>query len=172
MADPPEGKELQLKSADAAAAAIQPSNEERHDAPSDPSDSDNKELATGEKHDVDTDDIAMAASPHRLDVTKSVATDASYATSPPATKARPWYRQVNPLRWGGVPPVPKERIVSREYTAGFFSKLTFQWMTPLMTVSRIVAFDCPQIGIPSSVALSLLCPQGVAKLTPRPTTCR
>ncbi|KJK74072.1 Oligomycin resistance ATP-dependent permease YOR1 [Metarhizium anisopliae BRIP 53293] len=134
MADPPEGKELELKSPDAAAAAaIQPSNEERHDAPSDPSDSDNKELATGEKHDGDTDDIAMAASPHRLDVTKSVATDASYATSPPATKARPWYRQVNPLRWGGVPPVPKERIVSREYTAGFFSKLTFQWMTPLMT---------------------------------------
>ncbi|KAG8405028.1 ATP-binding cassette transporter yor1 [Metarhizium acridum] len=115
-----------------AAAAIQPSNEERHDAPSDPSDSD-------EKHDDDTDDIAQAASPNRLDVTKSVATDVSDATGapstgqPPPAKAKPWYRQINPLRWGGVPPVPKERIVSREYTAGFFSKLTFQWMTPLMT---------------------------------------
>ena len=32
------------------------------------------------------------------------------------------------------PPVPKERTVSREYTAGWFSRLTFQWMNPLMTV--------------------------------------
>ena len=43
---------------------------------------------------------------------------------------------MNPLRWGGIPKVPDERLVSREYQAGFFSKLTFQWMTPLMSVSR------------------------------------
>jgi hypothetical protein len=42
----------------------------------------------------------------------------------------------NPLK-RNPPPVPKERIVSREYTAGWFSRLTFQWMNPLMTVRSL-----------------------------------
>lgn len=46
-----------------------------------------------------------------------------------------WYKRVNPLKWGAKPPVPKEREVSAEYKAGFFSRLTFQWMAPIMTVS-------------------------------------
>lgn len=33
------------------------------------------------------------------------------------------------------PPYPSERIVSPEYTAGIFSRLTFQWMSPMMSVS-------------------------------------
>ncbi|KJZ69048.1 hypothetical protein HIM_11559 [Hirsutella minnesotensis 3608] len=37
------------------------------------------------------------------------------------------------LRWGPVPEVPEERVVSRECSAGFLSKLTFDWVTPLMT---------------------------------------
>jgi hypothetical protein len=45
-----------------------------------------------------------------------------------------WYQHLNPLRWGSKPPVPKERIVSREYEAGLWSLLTFQWMSPLMAV--------------------------------------
>ncbi|KAI5862830.1 ATP-binding cassette transporter protein YOR1-like protein [Durotheca rogersii] len=71
--------------------------------------------------------------------TQSYATDTSAATratsraSAPA-RTRPWYKTPNPLRWGAIPPVPKERQVSREYKAGFFSKLTFQWMAPLMNV--------------------------------------
>ena len=48
-------------------------------------------------------------------------------------KNKPWYKKLNPLKWGGKPPVPKEREVSHEYTAGFFSQLVFQWMSPLMT---------------------------------------
>jgi ATP-binding cassette subfamily C (CFTR/MRP) protein 1 len=44
-------------------------------------------------------------------------------------------RRFNPLRWQKVPPVPKERIVSREYGANFFSVVSFQWMAPLMHVS-------------------------------------
>ena len=47
---------------------------------------------------------------------------------------KPWYKRMNPLKWGKKPPVPKERIVSREYGANFFSKLTWQWMAPLMAV--------------------------------------
>lgn len=49
-------------------------------------------------------------------------------------KRKPWYKRLNPLKWGPKPPVPKERIVSREYHASFFNLLTFQWMSPLMTV--------------------------------------
>jgi len=69
----------------------------------------------------------------------------SYATSACGASAttashvelqkKPWYKNPNPLKWGKVPPVPKERIVSREYDAGFFSRLIFQWMAPVMSVS-------------------------------------
>lgn len=71
--------------------------------------------------------------------TQSYATDTSAITrttsraSVPVTK-KPWYKTPNPLRWGSIPPVPKERQVSREYKASFWSKLTFQWMAPMMDV--------------------------------------
>jgi hypothetical protein len=46
-----------------------------------------------------------------------------------------FWTKLNPLRRGAPPPVPAERIaVSPEYTAGFFSLLTFSWMTPLISV--------------------------------------
>ncbi|KAI0201322.1 P-loop containing nucleoside triphosphate hydrolase protein [Astrocystis sublimbata] len=70
--------------------------------------------------------------------TQSYATDASTITrtttraSVPAKSQKPWYKTPNPLLWGSVPPVPKEKLESREASAGFFSLLTFQWMTPLM----------------------------------------
>ncbi|KAF1953987.1 multidrug resistance-associated protein 5 [Byssothecium circinans] len=51
-----------------------------------------------------------------------------------ATAEKRWYKKLNPLRWGAKPPVPETRTVSREYTASLFSRITFQWMAPLMTV--------------------------------------
>lgn len=45
-----------------------------------------------------------------------------------------WYKRLNPLKGKHKPPVPKERVVSREYGAGFLSRLTFQWMSPMMRV--------------------------------------
>ncbi|KAI3323118.1 ATP-binding cassette transporter protein [Xylariaceae sp. AK1471] len=72
--------------------------------------------------------------------TQSYATDTSTITrtttraSVPAASKKPWYKTPNPLLWGSVPPVPKERQESREASAGFFSRLTFQWMAPLMNV--------------------------------------
>ncbi|KAK3076965.1 hypothetical protein LTS18_011539, partial [Coniosporium uncinatum] len=48
-------------------------------------------------------------------------------------KRRKWYQKLNPLK-RKIPPIPEERQVSREYNAGFFSMLTFQWMAPLMSV--------------------------------------
>ncbi|KAI9845483.1 MAG: hypothetical protein M1837_004821 [Sclerophora amabilis] len=41
---------------------------------------------------------------------------------------------MNPFRRRQKPPVPKERTISPEYGASFWSMLTFQWMAPLMTV--------------------------------------
>ncbi|MCJ1477980.1 hypothetical protein MMC13_006655 [Lambiella insularis] len=60
----------------------------------------------------------------------SALTTETQSTAPPK---KPWYKHVNPLKWRPKPPVPKERIVSREYKASFLSLLTFQWMAPLMS---------------------------------------
>jgi ATP-binding cassette subfamily C (CFTR/MRP) protein 1 len=48
-------------------------------------------------------------------------------------RRRKWYK-TNPLKWGPKPPIPKTREVCPEYTAGIFSRLTWQWMQPLMQV--------------------------------------
>jgi hypothetical protein len=37
-------------------------------------------------------------------------------------------------RWGKVQPIPSERQVSKEYGAGFWSKLAFSWMNEHMSV--------------------------------------
>lgn len=77
----------------------------------------------------------------RLDRTKSSVTDASVTTVAtsrhPERNSKPWYKTPNPLRWGKIPPIPKERKVCPEYNAGFFSLLFFQWMAPLMTVRAL-----------------------------------
>lgn len=54
--------------------------------------------------------------------------------SPERKKKKPWYKRLNPLKRSKKPPVPTERIVSREYGANFLSLLTFQWMAPIMRV--------------------------------------
>ncbi|KAF2969808.1 hypothetical protein GQX73_g3732 [Xylaria multiplex] len=78
------------------------------------------------------------ANREELKRTQSYATDTSTITrtttraSVPTASKKPWYKTPNPLLWGSIPPVPKERQESREASAGFFSKLTFQWMAPLM----------------------------------------
>ncbi|POR34346.1 ABC transporter family protein [Tolypocladium paradoxum] len=114
--DAPESKEV--KAPGAFATAVQPTTSE-------------------ERHVVDDkDDKTEQARETGLAATRSCATDASAATAAttaPEPKPRKWYSRANPLRWGGIPRVPDERIVSREYGAGFLSKLMFQWMTPLMT---------------------------------------
>lgn len=85
--------------------------------------------------------IEERANREELIRTTSYATDATSITrtttrtSVPAASKKPWYKTPNPLLWGPVPPVPKEKQESREASAGFFSKLTFQWIAPLMDVS-------------------------------------
>lgn len=57
-----------------------------------------------------------------------------------STGKKPWYKNLNPLKRGKAPPVPADRAVSKEYGATFFSKLTFQWMAPLMKVYHLPRF--------------------------------
>ena len=71
--------------------------------------------------------------------TRSYATDASATTQATSHHLadenrikKLWYRKVNPLRWGKVPPVPEEREVSHEHKASFLSQLFFAWQGPLM----------------------------------------
>ncbi|KAJ5287805.1 hypothetical protein N7478_003491 [Penicillium angulare] len=60
-------------------------------------------------------------------------------------KKQKWYNRLNPVRWQTPPPVPEERSVSREYGAGFFSIITFQWMSPLMNVGYLRSLDLQDI---------------------------
>ena len=59
-------------------------------------------------------------------------TTSTQAPEPESTERKPWYKSLNPMKSRRKPPVPKERIVSREYGASFWSMLTFQWMAPIM----------------------------------------
>jgi ATP-binding cassette subfamily C (CFTR/MRP) protein 1 len=55
-------------------------------------------------------------------------------TKSSASAKKKWYKRLNPLKRSKKPPVPESRAVSREYQAGLLSRITFQWMAPLMTV--------------------------------------
>lgn len=77
-----------------------------------------------------------------LAITKSYATSNSAITrtessvaQPPVRK--PWYKNLNPGKWGDIPPVPETRQPSREYNASFFSLVYFQWIAPIMAVSLL-----------------------------------
>lgn len=154
MSDPPPDKERELQQpADHLAAAIEPtySRDEPPAVREDTSDSGiNEKLAEDDdnisrRHSVASSSDRIAEQPNRPDAltaTKSYATDTSAASRreivPQKPTDRPWYKKLNPLRWGAIPQIPDERMVSREGKAGFWSQLTFSWMTPLMTVSLIL----------------------------------
>lgn len=64
----------------------------------------------------------------------NTAHSASQSNATQLPRRRKWQETLNPLKSKNVPPIPAERAVSREYQAGFFSVLYFQWMAPLMAV--------------------------------------
>lgn len=142
MTDSPSKVHAELQVPDALAAALQPAVPDEEPArPGDGPDRGSVPTRADEGGPAGSAEATtVGARDNRLALTKSVATDASATTGAVSAAAaryasRPWYKRMNPLRWGGVPMVPDERPVSREYRASFLSKLTFQWMTPLMTVS-------------------------------------
>lgn len=61
----------------------------------------------------------------------SVATELAVENKP---RKQTWTERINPFKHAILPPIPKERMPSREHQAGWFSVLTFQWMAPLMSV--------------------------------------
>lgn len=85
-----------------------------------------------------------------LEPTQTYATTASAATRPEShvqPKKKPWYKNLNPLRWGKIPPVPESRSVSREYNAPFLSLVYFQWMAPIISVSAPAYLPLRAIGL-------------------------
>lgn len=76
----------------------------------------------------------------RMESNWTTATETSIATTertqtqdiPP--RKRTLGEKLNPLKSKYPPPVPEERTPSREQNANFFSALTFQWISPLMSV--------------------------------------
>jgi ATP-binding cassette, subfamily C (CFTR/MRP), member 1 len=73
-----------------------------------------------------------------LEQAQTAATTASAVTGTESRielKKKLWYKNLNPLRWGKIPPVPEVRKVSREYNAPFLSLVYFQWIAPIMSVS-------------------------------------
>lgn len=71
-----------------------------------------------------------------LNRAKSYATTTSVQSTPVLEEEeKSWSSKINPFKWGKVRPVPEEREISREYTAGFLSMLYFQWVAPIMSVS-------------------------------------
>lgn len=112
------------------------------------------DLAAQDKNDIEssspTDFISHSVSEKEL-FEKSPQlqkTKKNYATTTTSGKSRtgsnidttkkPWYKNLHPLKLGGIPPVPKIRQVSREYNASFLSLVYFQWMAPLMSVGAQV----------------------------------
>ena len=138
--EPNEKEELAASTSPPAASSrrLAEEVEDDDDLAIDSSKSDKDDEKDGHGSDDDDDEQKRQK---RLDLktVRSYASDTSATTGlsvPGAAKEkRPWYRNLNPLRWGAVPPVPTEREVSREYGAGFWSMITFQWMSPLMSVS-------------------------------------
>ena len=73
--------------------------------------------------------------------TSAVTRSDSHVSTP--YKKKPWYKKLNPLKWGAPPPVPETRKVSREYSASFLSLVYFQWVAPIMHVSHPDLPQCP-----------------------------
>ncbi|KAL8938942.1 MAG: hypothetical protein Q9216_003628 [Gyalolechia sp. 2 TL-2023] len=90
------------------------------------SDSDTSSSAT-EKKERPHVDRTLTTTTTRSSITVETRTDER-----PVRK--PWYKNLNPLKKRIPPPIPEERVVSREYHAPLFSLLTWQWMAPIMHV--------------------------------------
>ena len=104
------------------------------------------ESATRSNHDgnqtagkaADTYALAQTASINRLNSHYTEASEDAGELVDENTIAgkRKWAERLNPLKRKRKPPIPKQREVSHEHQAGFFSKLTFHWMAPLMKVGQ------------------------------------
>lgn len=145
MADPPSQRAVQEERqhagntlAAAQTAAVETSQEASHLEPAmDEKDVHESDAASLSSNSVEGEKI-IAAERERLEQQQSHATSTSLArttsTATEVNKKKPWYKTLNPLRWGQIPPVPTKRTPSREATASWLSIVYFQWMAPIMSV--------------------------------------
>lgn len=137
----PDPVDKELQPSDAQVAPLAPTNFER------PGDSDEDQIKEfGEKGnqgkrqstEFNEKDESRLADLEEVKTGASEAPTISPAASGPnSPQKKSWHKKLNPLRWGAPPPVPEKPLKSREHDAGFLSKLTFQWMGPLMHVSLL-----------------------------------
>jgi len=138
------GEEKDLKNLDAVAEGT---NITLHDEPV----AENPESSSGDEFEKAKPDYGRKNSAS-TDVTElSNVTDVK--SKEPEKKRSRWDRW-DPMKIK-PPPIPKVRGVSREYTAGLWSILTWQWVTPLMTVcvssqcnGRVLTFSADRLLSP------------------------
>ena len=111
-------------------AATEPPQYATSESESSSDDSEKKEY--NEKREEEDGDRPTAT--RTLTTTTTTSSLALESTAAAPQKKKSWYRRLNPLKWSTKPSVPRERQISREYGASFWSLLTFQWMAPVMSV--------------------------------------
>jgi ATP-binding cassette subfamily C (CFTR/MRP) protein 1 len=142
MAGPDQEKEYEAATAPVGGADIT-NNDEPLDIDIDTKDTQHGEIMT---HGNASSNSRSESDEKENDIGRPLGTTKSYATAASAVtrtesnvdapdEEKSWYQKLNPLRWGGIPPVPESRQPSREYNAPFLSLVYFQWMAPLMSVS-------------------------------------
>lgn len=136
MTDPIQENEVERTAADPSAAFQDPNSPEPVDVDGEEKDDIEVPHHSPLRHD---DSRSVSNSNEKkppIDRAISYATNASVPESHIEETKKAWYKQINPLRWGEIPPVPEKRVVSREYNASFLSLVYFQWIAPLMQVSE------------------------------------
>lgn len=135
MTDPSKDNDIEHRAADPNAVVQNPNHAEPLDE--DGEEKDYIEISS-HAHTSSQDGSQTASSLNekrpQIDRTKSYVTTTSAAEShhEEVSQKKSWYKNLNPLRWGKVSPVPEERLPSREYNAPFLSMVYFQWVAPLM----------------------------------------
>lgn len=120
-------KEKNFTLGDTQAKAVEPVEDEPTYAPI-------KTKKSGKDLESGTDSHSTRGTLSRLQSGTSAITDISDTESDAKSSVRRRKWRLNPLKWGPKPPIPKERQVCPEYSAGIFSRLTWHWMQPLMNV--------------------------------------
>ena len=100
---------------------------------------DNSSFERDGERDVDTakpsartNDAMVRIASRRSTTTHNTDFSNAGETAQKKSKSKSW----NPFK-RNPPPVPSERPVSAEYTAGRFSRLIFNWMNPIMIVRNL-----------------------------------
>ncbi|KAI0136126.1 P-loop containing nucleoside triphosphate hydrolase protein [Hypoxylon sp. NC0597] len=79
---------------------------------------------------------SLPLSPDEVDGVDSSARGTEYINPTSTKRGISWYRRLSNFVLGAVPPTAEERTICPEASAGWFSRLTFNWISPLLSVGR------------------------------------